>query len=276
MGMSLRAFVCLAMISAPAMAAQTQEVRIQVGKDSVRGTWYLPAGEAQAWVLLQHGFMRSPGHLKDLAGRFSENGFAVLTLALSQGQMYDTNFTRAMADVAVKNPPAPGGHALPEHFVIAGHSLGGLFAARLSAEVVRRAPSGFRGTLLLDPVERDENIKSALEYLSITDTPILAIIAEPGTCNMNNNAMASLQRIQREFIGIRMKGGTHCDAEGRSSDWTCNLACGKSRDENVAILQEISGAWLRFFMESAGDAYLPGGERFEELARAQKISPLLP
>lgn len=253
----------------------TESANIRLGDSQVSGTWYIPTEQpVVGWTLLQHGFMRSPNHLRDLSTKLAESGVAVLVVSLSQGQMTSDTFAKEAAESLALTPPRPTHGEVPARFAIAGHSLGGLFATKVAAELSLAGASEFQGTLLLDPTDKDGHMVRASAHLKEYGTPVLAILGEANKCNVQSNATPILNSLQREFVGFRLKGGTHCDAEGASTDFVCKLMCGSSKKENVAALQEFGAAWLGFFFGVDAAAHLPGGERYEALIEARQITTL--
>jgi hypothetical protein len=266
----------LALSSSFAWAGVTTEsANIRLGESQVSGQWYIPTEQpAVGWVFLHHGFMRSPGHLKDLSTKLAESGVVVLTVSLSQGQMTSDSFAKETAETLALTPPHPAQIELPQSFVLAGHSLGGLFATKVSAELSVSGTPGFKGTLLFDPADRDDHMVRAAVQLRENGTPVLAILGEGGQCNFQSNATPILRSLGREFVGIRLKGGTHCDAEGGSTDFGCKLMCGSPKKANISALQEFGAAWLGFLFGVDASAHFPGGERYEALVESRQISAL--
>lgn len=241
----------------------------------LRGTiipvsWFVPRHTlARGWVFLQHGFARTREHLKGLAERLTDQGLVVVTPSLSTSQLNDTFLAEEMADEFIKNPPLPGGVSVPAGFVLAGHSIGGRFVSTMAGRFSRQLVLGFKGLLLLDAVEQNDEISKQLGKLG--GVGVMAILAQPGVCNMLSNVTRVLDRVRRgnNFVGLRLKGGTHCDAEGGTTDALCTMTCGKPQRENISVVRDFTTHWIVGFITGQRDeSYFPGGEAFERLLTA--------
>jgi pimeloyl-ACP methyl ester carboxylesterase len=143
----------------------------------------------------------------------------------------------------------PGGRALPARLVVAGHGLGGAFAARLAARLDTTAPQRLAGVLLLDPLAAP-GFSDHLRVVSRRgQRPVLALMAERSDCNARHSALPALQQLRREaaadgqpaYMGLLFgEGSTHLDAEGHRPDVPGHLACGRPQDAPVARLQALA------------------------------------
>ncbi|GAA1499585.1 hypothetical protein GCM10009827_002170 [Dactylosporangium maewongense] len=259
--------------------------------------WFLPAGTAKGLVYLQHGFSRSNGNLADLAEHYAAAGFVVFAPTLPSADIFGCTVSnlgnnapflnnvatwlgqannasgalaRSYAD-ALGKAGRPAG-TLPTSYVIAGHSAGGEVAAYVANRLRTTFPSQFarvRLVQLLDPVKSfiGSNTATGLKGLNLTSTPVLAISSPPYLANSNANGTVELTNdVHRPFLGVRLTTGSHCDAEGASTDGLCTVPNGASQPGNVTALQTFAVAW-------AGDAvagtttatYYPGGAYYQSL-----------
>lgn len=259
-----------------AASEQTIEASLDVAGARVSSTWYVPATNAKGWVVLMHGFARNKGHMKDLATRLQKSGLIVFTPSVGVGQINSSAFLDALGSAVRELKSVPTTDlALPARVVIAGHSAGGKNAAALAASLRASAGDMLAGVVLLDPVDRDGTLQKAISELNGTGTEILSILAKPGTCNANGNAGPLLKELDASFKGLRFEAGTHCDAEGASSDALCRIACGQGTPKTVNNTLDFSVNWITGFVNGSKDArFFPGGTRFEEVIGASEAAPL--
>lgn len=213
--------------------------------------WHLPAGDASALLVLQHGFARRCANLRETTRLLVNAGLAVLCvdapMAGGNPALADALAQRLAGDLA-----APGGAALPEKIIVGGHSAGGAFAARLGAQLAAMATNRLAGALLFDPVAVpgfEADLRSVAEA---GRRPVLAVFANAHGCNADLSAAPALRRVrqdaldaQREgFVGVQLTdASTHVDVEGDNSDWIGRTACGTPLPANVTLLRELAVQW---------------------------------
>ncbi|MCZ8173582.1 MAG: alpha/beta hydrolase [Burkholderiaceae bacterium] len=207
--------------------------------------WHLPAGEPRAWVLLQHGFARRCANLRGTAAELAAQGVATLCLNADQDAGVAGGAPQ-LAEALARwwlSPAAraPDGRAAPPRVVVAGHSAGGLFAARVGAAVAAQAPERLAGALLFDPVG-GAALRQAL--LAMAGRPLHATLAPPVPCNARQLARPALQAAGVALV--EPPGATHVDAEGEDGDSAAVRACreGPPRPEAVAALRRWAAAAL--------------------------------
>lgn len=215
--------------------------------------WYLPAGEASALIVLQHGFTRACGHLRGTSRQLMATGLLVLCV---DAPMAGGNPALAgdLARQLAALRTAPDGRALPERIIVAGHSAGAVFAAALGAALDRIAPERLAGALLFDPVATDR-FEADLRAVSASGRrPVWAVMAPPHRCNAMSNALPALRSIRSEalaaqrdgFVGVRLAAGaSHADIEGEDSDGLAALACGRPQTQQITQVRAIAVAWAR-------------------------------
>ncbi|MFM7507733.1 MAG: serine aminopeptidase domain-containing protein [Rubrivivax sp.] len=207
--------------------------------------WHLPEAEPRAWVLVQHGFARRCANLRGTAAALAAQGVATLCLNAEQGAGV-AGGAPALAEALARWWLSPGvrspdGRAAPPRIVVAGHSAGGLFAARVGAAVAGQAPPRLAGAVLFDPVG-DAALRQALQAMS--GRPLHATLAPPVPCNARQLARPALQAAGVSLV--EPPGATHVDAEGEDSDSVAVRACreGPPRPEAVAALRRWAAAVL--------------------------------
>lgn len=228
-----------------------------LGPDGLVTTeWQLPDGEPRAWVLLQHGFGRHCANLRETARRLARNGLATLCL---QADMADG--APALAALVARALQAPSGAQLgvpgstvaAQRWVLAGHSAGALFAARVGQALVQMAPQRVAGLVLLDPVGGPA-LANALSAVSAQGLrPVWALLAPPSRCNAQQQALPALRQIRAEaltagrsgFVGMELLGSaTHLDAEGEDTEALAVWLCGEGRPQPAST--EI---WRRLLLD---------------------------
>ncbi|MEU4084830.1 alpha/beta hydrolase [Streptomyces aureus] len=270
------------------------------------GDWYFPAAAPKGTVWLQHGFSRSNGNLEDMARHYAAAGFIVFAPTLPSADTFgctvsnlgnNTAFLdnvadlfgkasdpgdklgRSFADAAAK--AGRPGLRLPEKFVFSGHSAGGEAVSYVANRLRTHYPAAFArlsGLVLLDPVNSFTglNMANALNGLNTTNLPIHAISSPPYLANGQASGTKELTTdVHRDFLGIRLSTGSHCDAEGASTDVVCTLPDGTPQAANVAILQEFATTWATDDATGTVAAtHRPGGSRYEALRANGVIQPL--
>ena len=259
---------------------------------AIEAEWHFPAAAPPlGLVWLQHGFARRAGNVRDLATHLARQGLMVVAPDLGSfdaecglhGPALAAGLAQAFADsrspdspvavaaraaaAAAGLPPLP----LPETIGFVGHSAGAATVLTVAARLRSLAPaeaSRLRSVVLLDPVDdAARELQAAL--LSLGPGLVKAIAAPPGWCNAFGAAAAGLDGLEPGFAGLELAGGSHCDAEGATSDWMCGLLCGASQPLPADLLRSLAANWLLGEMTGSRnpDAY-PGGSWLEALRAA--------
>ncbi|WP_411104296.1 alpha/beta hydrolase [Streptomyces sp. cmx-4-9] len=270
------------------------------------GDWYFPAGAAKGTVWLQHGFSRANDHLEDIARRYAAAGFIVFAPTLPSsdtfgctvsnlgnntaflnnvadlfGKAADPNdkLGRSFADAAAK--AGRPGLQLPPKFVFSGHSAGGEAVSHVANRLRTQYPTAFArlaGLVLLDPVNSFTGLTmaNALNGLNTTSLPMHAISSPPYLANGQASGTRELTTdVHRDFLGVRLSTGSHCDAEGASTDALCAVPNGAPQAANVALLQEFAATWAADDVNGTVTVtHRPGGSRYESLRAAGTIQTL--
>jgi pimeloyl-ACP methyl ester carboxylesterase len=227
------------------------DTTLTLGGTSTPAHWQLPAGEASALLVLQHGFARRCINLRETTRQLMQAGLLVLCLdapmAGGNPMLADALAVRLAGDLA-----APGGVALPDKIIVGGHSAGAAFAARLGARLAKLLPQRLAGALLFDPVATADFEVQLRRVADAGRRPVLAVFANAHACNANLSAATALRRVRQDardagregFVGVQLtQGATHVDVEGEDSDWLGRLACGTPLAANVSVLRGLAVQW---------------------------------
>jgi hypothetical protein len=265
--------------------------------------WYFPATTSpKALVYLQHGFSRANDNVADLARRYQAAGYLVVAPTLPSADIYgctvnnlgnNTVFLNSVATwlgnagnpsgalaTSYATAAAKAGRSgtnLPAKYVLAGHSAGGEAVTYIANRLRTTHPAAFANVQhlqLLDPVKSlfGNNMATGLNGLSGTSLPILTISSPPYLANSDASGTVALTgTLGRPFLGVRLTTGSHCDAEGSSTNVLCTLTAGTSQAANVAALQTLAVNWA----SGAGDtSYHPGGAYYQSLLAGGVIQTL--
>ncbi|BBH71514.1 hypothetical protein ACTI_81990 [Actinoplanes sp. OR16] len=265
--------------------------------------WFFPATTTPAaLVYLQHGFSRSNTNVADLARKYQAAGFLVFTPALPSSNLYGCTVNNTGNNTAFLNNVAAllgssgalgasyaaaaatagrSGTTLPSSLVLAGHSAGGEAVTHIANRLRTAYPATFSALKflqLLDPVKSPSgtNMADGLTGLSGTSLPILTISSPPYLSNSNASGTVELQnRIDRPFLGVRLTTGSHCDAEGATTNFLCTLTGGASKAPNVSALQTLAVNWARDAVSGTTTAtYYPGGSYYQGLLTSAVIETI--
>ncbi|WP_051027019.1 alpha/beta hydrolase [Nocardia higoensis] len=249
--------------------------------------WFIPVGTPKGLIWLQHGFARTDTNVAALATRFAEAGYLVFTPALPfmdlngctlQNLTGNQDFLGgvaalladatdpastlgvSLADALERSGRAP--MAMPEQLIFLGHSAGAEAVTYVAHRIHTDHPATWpklRGLILLDPVKSfvDNNSDAALAALDRTDLPIRTISAAPSWCNSFGTGTTAVQtHLHRPFLGVRIPGGTHVDAEGASSDLVGTLVCGMPQQAHVSVLDALAVGWADDYLTGTTSASL--------------------
>lgn len=237
--------------------------QLELGGVALDAEWHLPRAEPAAWLLLQHGFARRCANLRGTAARLAaEAGVATLCVNAEMAGGAPALAAALARWLASPDARAPDGRAAPARLIVGGHSAGGLFAARVGAELARSQPQRLAGALLLDPVG-GAALADALAAVSAQGRrPVLAVLAPASPCNAQQLGAAALRGVRAAalsagrdgFVGVELAGGTHVDAEGGDTEALAVRACreGWPKPGNVAALRALAVHW------AAAMAAVPG------------------
>jgi pimeloyl-ACP methyl ester carboxylesterase len=229
--------------------------QIAIGGESHSADWYLPQGTASALMVLNHGFTRGCGNLRGTSKAIAEKGVMVLCV---NGDMTAGNpeLADALGDLMTQRAlTPPSGKALPQRYLVGGHSAGGHFASELGARIDADGYSDFAGAILFDPVA-SADFTANLEAISDGGgRPVLAVTARPSVTNLFNNSADALVGLDSDYAGIQLVwtrytlgfpsgGSCHIDVEGENTDiiGIAGAGCNASSTQ-TARLRDFGSAW---------------------------------
>jgi len=258
---------------------------LEIGGQALDAEWHLPAGEAAGLVLVQHGFARSCANLRTTAQRIAAQGAMTLCVNTERARG-DPALADALAAAMLHGLAAPDGRAVPPRVVVAGHSAGAVFAARVGRALAWADTSRLAGAILFDPVAVrgfDDNLVAIADGAR---RPVYAVMAARAGCNAHHNALPALQRIARAsraaggdgFVGIELtQGSTHVDAEGEDTEPLAVLACGQGPPSpaNTEVLRTLAARWALDLLRGTreADAY-PGRPYLDGLLASARATSL--
>ncbi|PJJ53847.1 alpha/beta hydrolase family protein [Mumia flava] len=228
---------------------------VTLGSSTYDADWYVPSTTPQALVLVEHGFARSCANLRGTSRAIAERGLLVVCLdedMTAGNPELAVTFADALADRTVT---PPDGLALPQRYVVGGHSAGGHFAALVGERLAERGYAGLAGAVLFDPVAA-EGFSDALKAVSDGGTrPVLAVAARPGVTNLANNSFGALRDLGADFVGIQLVwsrfvlgwptgGSCHTDVEGEDTDLigTAGALCAPTSTQTTR-LRDFGATW---------------------------------
>jgi hypothetical protein len=252
--------------------------QFESGGERLDTEWHLPAGEPAGLVLVQHGFARRCANLRATARRLAEHG--AMTLCVDTGQAANpAALADALAVAILQGLAAPDGRAVPRRVVVAGHSAGAGFAARVGRALAWADGSVLAGAVLFDPVA----VRGFAENLdAIADAgrrPVYAVMAQRAGCNARHNALPALHAVAAAaraagrdgFVGVELTAGsTHVDAEGEDTDALAVLACaqGAPQAANTEALRTLAARWALDLLRGTRDADAYPGRPYVDGLRA--------
>ena len=104
--------------------------------------------------------------------------------------------------------------------IYAGQSAGGLASVIAAAQ-----DSDALGVVGLDATDTDGTFSDPIGqgYASSVSQPAFALVAEPSSCNSNNNGV-TLFDMMTNAQALRISSSDHCDYEN-PTDWGCEAVC---------------------------------------------------
>jgi dienelactone hydrolase len=171
-------------------------------------------GDANAIVIIGHGFLRSQRHMRDLAQAIASAGIPVATLDFCNMHLWSSRHQQNGYDmVALARWLAP--KVGTSRTVYVGFSAGGL-AALIAARNDPRA----LGVVTLDLVDTQGlGVRSAMGL----DKPLIGLAGEPANCNADGHGSAVFA-VSAQATLKRIPGAGHCDFEA-PTDRLCELLC---------------------------------------------------
>ncbi|WP_445166884.1 hypothetical protein ACTXG7_24100 [Mycolicibacterium sp. Dal123E01] len=246
--------------------------------NTVAADWYFPTQadgsvDAQGVIWLQHGFGATNTFYSALASDLAQqtNSIVVAPTLSSipftfSGGCLTCQVTQQDAaallgpdrSTLLSSAVAAGftGTALPERFVLAGHSAGGGFATAVADDYLGGAdaqydPSDLVGVLMFDGVSNgalDGSFASQVADLAAAGKPIYQIAAPAQSWNLygaTTNVLAGA--LPGTFIGVVLQGGSHVDAMlgvNPLFDAVLQLVTKPVPAGNTAAVYTLSNGWI--------------------------------
>jgi pimeloyl-ACP methyl ester carboxylesterase len=149
------------------------------------------------------------------------------------------------------------GDALPERFVLMGHSGGGQLAGGAAGYFEEFAPDeedhNLAGVILLDTSPIGGAIERGLAKIP-DDIPVYTISAAPSFLN-SQGALNKVLTAGRpgQFVGVELVNGVHADSFRTHNPIVqisgAIVGLGFSRPENVQAVQELAEGWINDFYD---------------------------
>ncbi len=245
---------------------------------TVAADWYFPTQadgtvDAQGVIWLQHGFGATNTFYSALAKDLSQQtNSIVVSPTLSSipmtfsGGCLTCQLTQQDAaallgpnrSTLLSSAVAAGftGAALPERFVLAGHSAGGGFAAAVADDYLggddgQYDPSDLVGVLMFDGVSNgslDGSFAAQVAELAAADKPIYQIAAPAQSWNLfgaTTNVLAAT--LPGAFIGVVLQNGSHVDSMlgvNPLFDAVLQLVTKRVPAGNTAAVYTLSNGWI--------------------------------
>lgn len=236
--------------------------QLQGPAGSVDTEWQWPAAPPRAGILLQSGFARQCANLRGSAKVLAGQGWVTLCLQADMAggaPEWAGALARALAGGAAGEGIVPAGEALPRRWVLAGHSAGAWFAARVAAALVQAAPDRLAGVILVDPVAAVESMDALLDAVVAHPLPVGAVLAPASRCNAHQQVRPVLERPQAaakpmatpgQVRVAKLQAGTHLDLEGEDTEGLAVWLCGQGRPQpaHTEALRSLLGEWAAQMM----------------------------
>lgn len=247
---------------------------------TARTDWYLPtqadgSTAATGVIWLQHGFLGSKSMVSALARTLSQQtnsivvaptlpslpGFSCSGCWINGEPMQQAVATMFLGDrTALTSSAAAAGYlgALPQDFVLSGHSGGGGFATSVGGFYAADPTSSgdLRGVVMFDGVAWRGRLSSALDSLSDPFVPVYQIAAPSSPWNSSSRTTRELVAARPDqFVGVTLARGSHADAVIGGNpilDLLAQLVAGVSPPGNTAAATLLATGWTNDLFAGRG------------------------
>ncbi|TRW88042.1 lipocalin family protein [Mycolicibacterium sp. 018/SC-01/001] len=245
-----------------------------------RADWYFPTQsdgsvDATGIVYLQHGFMGRKFFYSALAKDLSQQTNSIVVVpnipsfpSLRCGGCWlnGTQTQQAVADLFLGDEgelvtsAAAAGYtgALPEDFVLTGHSAGGGLAAAAGGYYEADPDNGgnLRGVVMFDGFAYENVVPDALTRLG--DIPVYQIAAPPQAGNLFGATTKELVASRPgQFVGVTLAGGSHVDSLLGGNpvvDLLSQLVTRFSAPGDTAAVYTVASGWINDLYRGLGPA----------------------
>jgi hypothetical protein len=246
--------------------------------------WYFPTqadGSVQAngVIWLQHGFLADKSFYSALATQLAQDTNSIVVaptlpsfpqLRCGGCTLYGVPMQKAAATMFLGDRTAltisanQAGYlgALPEDFILAGHSAGGGWSSSVGGYYVDDLGEGgenhLLGVVMYDGVNMNGTLPQAIASLDTLDIPVYQIAAPAQTWNSFGITTDQLVQLRPDqFVGVVLTNGSHVDAMLGSNpliDFFAQLVTKRSPPGNTAAVDTLSTGWINDFYVGAGPA----------------------
>lgn len=254
--------------------------------------WYFPENvdSSTRIIYFQHGFMAVASMYSYTLAALAEQTNSIIVAPTLSSNAFDVNARwlggsadqQAVADLFVGDRAALTASAraagfegtLPTDVVLAGHSLGGgLVTAAAGYMVDNGAAADLKGVLLMDAVDLNNVVPTALAKLTGDyDIPVYDISSEPYVWNRDGLVGQELAAARPDqFTGVMLEGGRHIDAlQGPNPilQWAEYLIAGTSSAKNIAAEKALAIGWINDMFAGTTDGIYGSPQQSIEIPTA--------
>ena len=252
------------------------------GGFNARADWYFPTQadgtvQANGVIWLQHGFLADKSFYSALATQLAQNTNSIVVaptlpsfpqLTCGGCTLYGVPMQKAAATMflgdrsALNISASQAGYlgALPEDFILAGHSAGGGWSSSVGGYYVDDlAPTDenhLLGVVMYDGVTMNGTLPQAIASLDTLDIPVYQIAAPAQAWNTFGTTTDELLTLRPDqFDGVVLVRGSHVDAMLGSNpiiDFFAQLVTTRSPSGNTAAVHTLGNGWINDMYVGAG------------------------
>ncbi|MEW5808220.1 MAG: alpha/beta hydrolase [Actinomycetota bacterium] len=254
------------------VTVRTSSLTLPIGTGrSVQADWYFPedADDSTRLIYFQHGFLASgPIYSYTIAHLAERTGAIIVAPSLSSNffspsaeWVGGSTIQRAVADLFVGDRAAltesastAAGYdvALPQRFVLVGHSAGGTLVTSVAGYLADNgAIADLQGIVMLDGVEPAGSpfVSNALSKLRGADYRPIYLISSDRYFWSRNGDMADKLQLARpdDFNGVNLVGGRHIDymlGGNKIIQFAEYLTAGFSKPQNIDAAEILTAGWV--------------------------------
>ncbi len=241
---------CVVSSSIPASASSDKFFaydKIRASRMASRGRirsyeMYIPKRDANSrsdtfpLVVLVHGFMRKPKHMRHNAEYLAERGIFVLVPEMDQilwgyekrGRNMDevTDLIKWFLPRASDPKDKLYGAFDPHRVGMLGHSSGGPICIEVIIDLQKQGIA-IDSMMLPDGIVWPRTMERLAQLQPLN---VFSVRSEPAVCNQHASVLGLLEKLPFPYQDFKVNGSKHCDPEN-PTNWGCKCICGKSKDE---------------------------------------------
>lgn len=265
-----------------AVTVRTSTLALPESGKTVRADWYFPdeVDDSTRLIYLQHGFMATGPMYSYTAAHLAKATNSIVVAPSLSSNLFAPDahwiggdplqqdvaalFRDDRPELAASAAEAGYLGALPDDYVLVGHSLGGTLVMGAADKMDDATIRNLRGVLLLDAVDMDNAVPEGLARLRGDNfRPVLNISSERYTWNLDGLVTDQLQQARSDsFNGVMLTGGRHIDAlQGGNPilQFAEYLIAGFSTPENIDAVKVLAGEWINDMFAGVTPSYDPAG-----------------